>query len=49
MMMGVGQCQSENGKKVKIPMESNHNNNTDQHFLSTYHMSGTVLNPLRMD
>ena len=37
---------AENEKTVKIPMESDHNNNNDQHFLSICHISGTVLNPL---
>lgn len=47
MVTGVGQGQSaENEKKVKIPMDRNHNNNNDQNFLSIYHISGTVLNPL---
>ena len=47
MVTGVGQGQSaENEKKVKIPMDCNHNNNNDQNFLSIYHISGTVLNPL---
>lgn len=42
MVTGVGQGQSaENGKKVKIPMDSNHHNNNDQNFLSIYHISGT--------
>ena len=47
MMTRVRQGQSaENEKTVKIPMESDHNNNNDQHFLSICHISGTVLNPL---
>ena len=47
MVTRVRQGQSaENEKTVKIPMDSNHNNNNDQHFLSICHISGTVLNPL---
>ena len=47
MVTRVWQGQSaENEKTVKIPMDSNHNNNNDQHFLSICHISGTVLNPL---
>lgn len=47
MMVGVGQGQSaENNLKMQIPTEINHNNKNYQHFLSTYYIPGTVLNPL---